>query len=306
MLDSNLPSKYKRLNESLIWIGISENLSYFVLMKCICFLFLTLVTLEACKKTNSTPIPPPPPEPDIFIGGSLTLPNGYGYGVTWKNGLATVVPDSSVPISLSYTVNDLYALGSSGVYSRDGMQPAQQCPAGGSNIAALGTDVYITCRNSSDNAALYWKNGQFIYLTMIGGLINHAMSTNILISGTDIYVAGTVNEYPDYVDKAVYWKNGVINYLPDGYSAESIAVSGNNVYVTGNSNNRAAYWINGQLHVLGQYDAVSGIVVSGTDVYMADTWPENPCWEMRRDKRSSIKTTRKSYCQTERVLMVSE
>jgi hypothetical protein len=45
----------------------------------------------------------------------------------------------------------------------------------------------------------------------------------------------------------VYWKNGVINYLTGGYAANYIAVSGENVYVTGTAAASYVYWVNGQL-----------------------------------------------------------
>jgi len=238
-------------------------------MKIAPFLIIILIAFYACKKTSPATITPPQPEPDLFIGGALSLANGFAYGVIWKNGVATVVPDSSVAISLSFTVNNLYTLGSSGVYSRDGIQPAAQSPIGGRSIAAFGTDVYITCLDQANEMALYWKNGQLFYLTTKSGLINYADSYSITISGTDVYITGTISEYPDYQQKAVYWKNGIINYLQGGYAANYISVSGNDVYVTGNSGNGDVYWINGQIHAVGKYDMITGITVSGNDIYIS-------------------------------------
>ena len=238
-------------------------------MKVVRFLFFALIAFGACKKTSPTTITPPPAEPDLYIGGTLSLASGYSYGVTWKNGTAAAVPDSSEVVSLSFTVNDLYALGSSGLYSRNGVQPSAQSPIGGSDIAALGTDVYISCRTSNDEAAIYWKNGQIINLTTVSGLISKAWCLGITISGTDVYIAGTISEYPDYQPKAVYWKNGSINYLQGGYTANEISVSGNNVCLTGSSVNGDVYWINGQVHSVGNYDWITGIAISGNDVYLS-------------------------------------
>jgi hypothetical protein len=71
-------------------------------------------------------------------------------------------------------------------------------------------------------------------------------------------------------DSAVYWKNGDVNYLPGGYTTTCIAVSGTNVFVAGYSEtNQPVYWANGVLHVLQpQFAEVNCIAASGSDVYV--------------------------------------
>ncbi len=81
------------------------------------------------------------------------------------------------------------------------------------SIAVSGTDVYVAGtewngKSYQDTSgytykksiAKYWKNGQPVNLT---DGTEDAEAKSIAVSGTDVYVAGTVNGY------ATYWKNGV-------------------------------------------------------------------------------------------------
>lgn len=80
----------------------------------------------------------------------------------------------------------------------------------------------------------------------------------------DIYVCGEEWDGTRYI--ASYWKNGNRVILGDGF-ANSIFVSGNDVYVCGNG---ATYWKNGNLVTLGNgVGQTNSIAVSGNDVYVA-------------------------------------
>jgi hypothetical protein len=82
------------------------------------------------------------------------------------------------------------------------------------SIAVSGADVYVAGTEWNGNSyqiqgstyvyrksvAKYWKNGKVVNLT---DGAEDAVAKSIAISGTDVYVAGTVNGY------ATYWKNGV-------------------------------------------------------------------------------------------------
>lgn len=94
----------------------------------------------------------------------------------------------------------------------------------------------------------------------------------------DIYLAGWRSYYPSN-EVAVYWKSGVLTDLTDGsrfITANSIAISGNDVYVGGNDfiNNHfvAKYWKNG---IIANFvdttteSYVSSVAVSGEDIYFA-------------------------------------
>jgi len=153
----------------------------------------------------------------------------------------------------------------------------------------------------------YWKNGNLVKLDtdllpnvdygLIGG-----RALSIAVSGNDAYVAGMEWNGKSYQDAsgstykksvAKYWKNSQPVILTDGTEdayAESIAVSGTDVYVAGTEWNGksyqiqgnayiyrksiAKYWKNGQAINLtdGTEDAVAkSIAISGTDVYVAGT-----------------------------------
>ncbi len=95
----------------------------------------------------------------------------------------------------------------------------------------------------------------------------------LAVVGSDVYVAGT--EGTGTQDLAVYWKNGIPVVLTNGTKrglANSIFVSGSDVYVAGNEDSIAEYWKNGVPVALtdGIFGAqANAITVSGTDVYVA-------------------------------------
>lgn len=122
----------------------------------------------------------------------------------------------------------------------------------------------------------YWKNGAVTDIFTGTGNINaYAMA----VAGSDVYVA-----YNDLSSFKI-WKNGVASTLPltKGDVADSyltgVAVSGNDVYVTGiesgpawSNVNVAKYWKNGSGINLtnGSFPAVANaITIVGTDVYVA-------------------------------------
>lgn len=74
---------------------------------------------------------------------------------------------------------------------------------------------------------------------------------------------------------AVYWKNGKLVTLPDGYAANGIALVGTDVYVAGSgfidASSRATWWKNESFHGLSdgnRYATGKAIQVSGNDVYV--------------------------------------
>ena len=213
----------------------------------------------------------------IYIGGASTLTQPSGTGVIWKNGVASPVPDPSTVISLAYSGNNLYELGASGVYSVNGIQPAVQ-PANvltrATRFCAKGTDVYITCEAQVIGGdALYWKNGQIVNLTQnLSPHVYSGFAHGIASSGSDIYICGGVRlNSSSFDNSAVYWKNGSIHYIPNGYTAQAITVSGDSVFTCGSAGALDAYWVNDKVQTIGTADIANGIAVSGGDVYVCGT-----------------------------------
>ncbi len=124
--------------------------------------------------------------------------------------------------------------------------------AEGYAIAVSGTDVYVG--GYDDNHASYWKNDGTPANTHI--LESNDSYTNyncIAVKDNKVYMAW--NDYSTKPDKAMYWDG--VKKIPLSTTsliyeyANSIAVAGNNVYVTGNfnkgpGNQRSILWKNGQ------------------------------------------------------------
>lgn len=149
-----------------------------------------------------------------------------------------------------------------------------------------GDDIYLA--NYTDEAA-YWKNGVKVSLDNTMHHPNRVQVSSIFVSGNDVYVSG----YKSYASKgadntnrqmALYWKNGQEVILSTGIgrygtrSTSSIFVSGNDVYVSGMSQDPntgesiAVYWKNGQEVILAKgptFTQTFAIAVSGNEVYVA-------------------------------------
>ena len=187
---------------------------------------------------------------DIYAAGRAASPAG---ATVWKNGIATALSGltTSEAISIFVSGTDVYCAGVEKVN--------------------IGTDYY----------AKLWKNGIGSNL-VVPSSISHqeAYALSVFVQGTDIYVAGkTRGPSIGAIDRAVFWKNGVLTSLNNGAgtgaTANSIFVFNNDVYVAGilretqNGPSRAVYWKNGIPVFLttGEGEATS-IYVSQGDVYV--------------------------------------
>lgn len=149
--------------------------------------------------------------------------------------------------------------------------------AGANAIAVQGSDIYVSGYVTDPNGkyiAVYWKNGSQVNLT------NNTTSSSagdMLIKGTDVYITGFIDS------KAVYWKNGQVNYLqmPPGASVAStngIATDGVDIYISGYAldasyRSSAVYWKSGSPAILKGAGAYGGnIVVQAGNVYVPATY----------------------------------
>ncbi|HZY38965.1 MAG TPA: hypothetical protein VFE53_20030 [Mucilaginibacter sp.] len=186
----------------------------------------------------------------IAVAGSNVYCGGHRYdtsdgqgGVLWKNGAANSFGSAQTTVN-SITVNndDVYTSG-----------PDEYSPSG----------PWI---------ATYYKNQQKVLLYSNG---MRAWAYEVAVSGTDIYVAGSVVDDRDS-SFAVYWKNGDMHMIGGaGSGASSICVSGSDVYTYGsdlvNGRRTATYWKNNTaVHLVTNAWAESEcnqIRVWGNDVY---------------------------------------
>ena len=76
-------------------------------------------------------------------------------------------------------------------------------------------DVYVAGveNNGVFDVAKYWKNG--IPVDLSDGS-SQASANSIVVSGSDVYVAGWVRNSSTQKAVAVYWKNGIAVNLTDG------------------------------------------------------------------------------------------
>ena len=134
----------------------------------------------------------------------------------------------------------------------------------------LTQNVYVA--GYENGAPKMWKNG---VSTWVDGNTNGAASS-IFVSGTDVYVAGSVGSL------GMIWKNPTNgnsgNSLRNSYGASSVYVSGTDVYVAGwgpdgsTTVSNPKIWKNGVETTLRSdvYPAyANSVFVSGTDVYVA-------------------------------------
>lgn len=201
-------------------------------------------------------------------------------GKSTKTDSSTTSTDSVTKSSVSCVEPSVYVIGNETpkthsyndipIYWKDGVKTVL---SGGdaTAMAVHNNIVFITGGeyNGEKNLSYYWKNADKIELVHN---YDFAISTNIAVSGEDIYIAG------EFEYKAGYWKNGKINLLSNGGSrtlATAIAISGNDIYVAGceyiGSGVKACYWKNGQKHTLKAncLEAYPNtITISGNDVYI--------------------------------------
>lgn len=239
---------------------------------CRALLLTAIVTafLLACRKGTPEPSATPPIpvdtvvsppvdpviSPSVYIAGdSFDLStNFFPYPIYWKNGrqvhLPLPVPSSATGIAV--TDSAVY-VSNSGIYQ-------------GSNIT-------------------YWRNG--VGINLEDTTIIYPTATGITVSGNNVYTAGGayINGFEKFVP--IYWKNQdkaikISTYDQSRSQSTAIAVSGNDVYLTGHTISMAAgygrssacYWKNGTPTFLYSPSTIyvdgiaNAIALSDTDVHV--------------------------------------
>ena len=220
-----------------------------------------LIVLSSCQKelNNADLVADPITKTDVYVAGAEY--NGVtNVAKYWKNGIAvnlTYASKNVEPYSIYVSGNDVYVAGK--VYPDNPAYPGE-------------------------SIAIYWKNGIAVNLT------DGVSASSITVAGNDVYVAGygviiytncpRCTPSMSFMSVAKYWKNGNPVNLSDGSKdniANSITVSGNDVYVAGteygplgNFSSTAKYCKNGQpVNLSSHWSEANSITVSGNDVYVA-------------------------------------
>ena len=264
------------------------------------FAVVVLFAVSACKKNGNnvqkqqTAIPPVDSvidtHADVYIAGTTTAdyPNNYTLATFWKNGVATILPDSLSSFdneanAIALKDKDVYIAGSThiGTYRvanfwKNGIIKTLagiKAESMASAIAISGNDVYIagyTIGANGNQAATYWKNG--VMTVVPDTIITASVATAIAVDGTDVYLAGLIFDSVKGYTQAAYWKNGVATILaadPSNPSANAIAVNATGIYVAGYDNHVATLWKNGIATALAAAGSeATSVALNGTDVYV--------------------------------------
>lgn len=193
---------------------------------------------------------------DVYVAGfeSAGLNNVAKY---WKNGVAVEVgsrSNSSSAFSVFVSNGDVFVGGREekgdyevAKYWRNGVGVELTSGQSDANIYSIyvnNNDVYTVGREfvGSKDVAKFWKNRTS---TTLSNSTGESTAYSVFFNDGDVYIAGNDG------DRAVYWKNGVMNVLSGGNGANSIIVVDGDVYVAGYEFDGnvyiARYWKNGSI-----------------------------------------------------------
>lgn len=191
---------------------------------------------------------------DVYLAGGVTswsagVSSSMHFTAYWKNGNLVDLPNGFT----GTTPTD-----STGWFS----PKVTGIAVSGSHVYACGTEYTELGKTGSTYNIVYqatmWKDSALIYL---GSKSDYSQAYGICVSGTDVYVAGTLG-IGGSNNHAVYWKNGTPVTLDNtpGSSAIGVAVAGNNVYAVGYIGLTAILWRNGKAYPLKTLRTLAGIV----------------------------------------------
>jgi len=203
-------------------------------------------------------------EPQIYIVGQDGHDAAY-----WLNNRQYILPkinNTASALGIASLNNDIYIIGFDDNF-------------GYNNQEFIDNNFGPVYYHTGD--AVYWLNGVQNVLPKVN---NKAIANAIKVIGSDVYIVGADSnilidawlgwDIRSQTGDAVYWLNGERNVLPkvnEFASANSIAISGSDVYIAGMDGNNPVYWLNGRQFILPQAGDIvntSSIAIIGSDVYI--------------------------------------
>lgn len=183
--------------------------------------------LFSCSKTPSEPAPDPTPDPVIekdtvvyAVGQEIVPGKDHYYAAVWRDGQRFLLTDGEADGFCNAVCADgdrIYAVG---------------CEATGKIVDDGIYDPYAL------NVGILWefKAGDEVNVTRTV-LSDGEYATSpvaVAVANGNVYIAGS--ETPEFDRRAVYWKNGKMEYLTDGQTdalAYCILAVGDDVYIGG-------------------------------------------------------------------------
>src|SRR5258708_17143633 len=147
----------------------------------------------------------------IYVAGYEGLNLKY-----WRNGIGICMGDSSRAKAMSVVHSDVYIAGwtrsNTAVYWKNGLQNILSPHAAATAIAVSGNDIFLAgYKGSTDlTTSAVWKTGALLTDPQGNGEIN-----SIVVSGTDVYDAGSYLALASQIPRVCYWKNSTLILLTD-------------------------------------------------------------------------------------------
>ena len=204
----------------------------------------------------------------VYVVGMMTSTDLEQYAALWVEGKSEKLdegPEGGAAQSIGFTTSgDMYIMGAviQDHYVipslwKNGVRSTLDYAITAFDMAVNGEDIYIVCSYNSDSyygLPCVVKNG-----ALYAPLNDFRVANKMAVTDTGVYVAGQT-----YIDwAALSWQNGQTIRLP-GFTANDIAVNGDDVYVVGNFMDGALQygrlWKNGIAQPLSDSLAYSNII----------------------------------------------
>jgi len=250
---------------------------------------------------------------DVYVAGTEFTEQRITQAKYWKNGVPVILTDGTKQAgvnSITVAGGDVYVTGYEEAAPKSPFRIAKYWKNGvavdltdgksyaiARDLVVSGNDIYVVGTENINPSLhrVYWKNGKQVRITSTeGAYVIDFESVGMAVQGSDVFIAA--GERPDSTAKfsGKYWKNGAVTTLTDGTTnvfPNSIAVSGNNVFVCGwydvnpdTYSYKFAYWKNGQMTILPSTSTTyraNRLAVSGEDAYVVGSANElhGCCWK---------------------------